>query len=226
MGLACDGGSSGGSSGSTGQGSTSSDDTTGTPGSTTDEPGTSTGGAASSSSTGVVSTTEDPSVSESDTTGSESECEMLGGTEIPEFELEFMTHRVLEEDVAVEPVAPLCLFADGDGWQLRIQWGEQMGADWESVMFIRVPSAGTYDLATDFGEPGSGMPTDASLSYSRTVGPETFGFDTANQGARGTLQVDAWPVEATDLINVRGDGAIGGEEGWMFVFSLETKKGR
>lgn len=184
--------------------------------------------ASGSTSGAPSSTSHDPGASDTDvgSGGPSFDCEAAGGIEVSDFELTFVIFRVLEEDVATAPVAPLCLLPAGDSWVIEAKWGELMAGETESSMRIRVPSGGTYDLSTDFGTPGSGTPSDASLSYARTVGPGTQSFDTANQAADGTLQVDGWPVEARDAIAIRADGNIAGADGWQFQFTLESQARR
>ncbi len=226
--IACDGGSSGGGE-SSGEGSTTE------PGSTTSVEVSTTGAQTSStteegtsSSGGGSTATGDPSDSETDTEtgGASSECALLGGTLLAEYEVHFEIHRVLEADVATEPLGPLCLLPDEDSWVLALQWGAMEGGQWESQLRVRVPDAGTYDLSSDFGVPGSGTVAPASLSYARTQGAETVSFDTANQGAKGTVQVDDWPAVAGEPVTIRADGNIAGEEGWQFQFTLESKSAK
>ncbi len=142
------------------------------------------------------------------------------GAEYDDLQVEFIVHRVFGEDREVSMLGASCLIERQDGWSLELRWGEKDGADWRNLLSLQVPEAGTYDMATDFGEPLSGEVTDAGLSYTFVEGDGAFAHDTANNEGQGALQVNAWPVEATDPIDVHGEGNLGGEDGWVFEFTL------
>lgn len=141
---------------------------------------------------------------------------------ITEFQAELPVFQVGGEDVTTAPLGPICMLPTDTSWVLRLQFGPMEGADWTSTLRVQVAESGTYDLGSDFGEPGSGVSGPNALSYSLQEGAGTTGFDTSNQAADGTLQVDDWPVASGDDISIRGDGNIAGVDGWRFQFSISA----
>lgn len=175
-------------------------------------------------SSGGGETDDTAGVSESDTEGPGDlfDCESLGGLLITEFQADLPVFQVAGEDVVTAPLGPICMLADGKSWVLRLQFGPMDGGDWTSTVRVRVAAAGTYDLGADFGEPASGVSGPNALSYSLQEGASTSSFDTSNQAADGTLQVEQWPEASGDEISLRGDGSIAGNDGWRFQFSISA----
>jgi len=187
---------------------------------------TSSSGQGTSSGASTSSEGGDPSISESDSDtdgpGDPFDCESGGGVLITEFQAELPVFQVGGEDVTTMPLGPICMFPTETSWVLRLQFGPMEGADWTSNLRVQVAAPGTYDLGSDFGEPGSGVSGPNALSYSLREGAGTSSFDTSNQAADGTLQVDDWPEASGDDISVRGDGNIAGVDGWRFQFSISA----
>lgn len=198
--------------------------------STGDPEGSSTGAVLStstSSSEGGTSseggeTTIDESDSDTEGPGDPFDCEILGGTLITEFQADFPVFVVGADDVVTAPLGTICMLPTETSWILRLQFGPMEGPDWTSTLRVQVADAGTYDLSSDFGEPGSGAAEPNGLSYGLQEGASTSSFDTQNQAADGTLQVDQWPEASGDEISVRGDGNIAGIDGWRFQFSISA----
>ncbi len=185
----------------------------------------STGAAASTSASsgGEVSATVGESDSDTDGPGDPFDCEGGGGVLITEFEADLPVFQVAGDDIPTTPLGTICMFPTATSWVLRLQFGAMMdGEDWASTLRVQVEDSGTYDLGSDFGEPGSGISAPNALSYGLQEGAGTTAFDTSNQSADGTLQVDSWPEESGDALSVRGDGNIAGADGWRFQFSIST----
>ena len=181
----------------------------------------SSGGDASSSG-GEITGASGASDSDTDGPGDPFDCEILGGSVITEFQADLPVFEVGGDDVITAPLGTICMLPTGASWTLRLQFGPMQGADWTSTLRVQVAQAGTYDLESDFGEPGSGVSGPNALSYSLQEGASTSSFDTSNQAADGTLQVDDWPEASGDDISVRGDGTIAGVDGWRFQFSISA----
>lgn len=183
--------------------------------------GTSLGGGTSSDG-GDTDETVGASDSDTEGAGDPFDCEILGGVLITEFEAEFPVFVANDEDVVTAPLGTICMNPVDGSWLLRLQFGPLEGRDWSSTLLIQVAQAGTYDLATDFGVPGSGARGPNRLQYALQEGPTTHSFGTQNQAADGTLQVDNWPTDSGDEISIRGDGNIAGQDGWRFQFSISA----
>lgn len=204
------------SSGSVGGSSTGSEFT-----SSSSEGGSSSEGDSSSEGGGTDDTV---GASDSDTEDpvDEFDCESLGGVLITEFQADFPVFAVGGIDVLTAPLGTICMFPTDTSWALRLQFGPMEGPDWTSVLRIQVADAATYDLSGDFGEQGIGAGEPNALSYSLQEGASASEFDTSNQAADGTLQVDDWPVVSGNAISIRGDGNIAGVDGWLFQFSISA----
>lgn len=179
-------------------------------------------------SSGGDSTSEggDATIGESDSDtegpGDPFDCEVLGGVLITEFQADFPVFSVGGTDVVTMPVGTICMLPTASSWVLRLQFGPMEGADWTSTVRVQVEAPGTYDLGSDFGQPGSGEAEPNALSYALQEGAGTSSFDTSNQAADGTLQIDDWPAASGDEISVRADGNIAGVDGWRFQFSISA----
>ncbi len=185
-----------------------------------DEASSSSSGLASSSEAGE-SPTEQESASDSISGSGESgapvnACESLGGVELSSFEMSFEQHTVMAEDQPTSPVDPPCLYSTVDGFELWVQWGTS------SSMRVSVPSAGTYDLATDFAQSETGDQSAVKLSYDYTEGTQSNVYDPSYQDGEGSMQVTAWPETAGDPIALSAQGTIAGSGGWAFSFTLDA----
>ncbi len=186
----------------------------------------------------MPTTGDDPTGSATSSSGGTSDDDTEGGSDtdtggalgycgedptVLDFEVAFNSHQIDGDDLTPNlDSAQACLSSDGSAFLFWMEFASDTDADQDSTLRIRVDTGiGEYDLATDAGTPGSGVPGDVMLSYTLFVEEEAtdYSYNTTNTAATGTLNVASVPAVAGESLRVQTTGAIAD---WSFSFTVDA----